>query len=123
MTNLQLIKSIRRSPSRLALLLIPLAICVLGGCTSTQVVTDRKYPPVPVGSVQVLYQEPQRPYETIAFMHRLSGIEHPATGDVATLREDAAELGADAVIVTNTHGMSFYQYAEASLKAIKWTTK
>jgi len=27
------------------------------------------------------------------------------------------------VIVTNTHGMSFYQYAEASVKAIKWTHK
>ena len=103
------------------LLTILAAASFIAACTSTQVVTDQKYPPVAVGSVQVLYQEPQRPYETIAFMHRLSGIEHPVTGDVATLREDAAQLGADAVIVTNTHGMSFYQYAEASVKAIKWT--
>ena len=103
------------------LLTILAADSFIAACTSTQVVTDQKYPPVAVGSVQVLYQEPQRPYETIAFMHRLSGIEHPVTGDVATLREDAARMGADAVIVTNTHGMSFYQYAEASVKAIKWT--
>jgi hypothetical protein len=105
------------------LLTILAAASLIAACTSTQVVTDHKYPPVAVGSVQVLYQEPQRPYETIAFMHRLSGIEHPVTGDVATLREDAARMGADAVIVTNTHGMSFYQYAEASVKAIKWTHK
>jgi len=105
------------------LLTILASASFIAACTTTQVVTDHKYPPVAVGSVQVLYQEPQKPYETIAFMHRLSGIEHPVTGDVATLREDAAQLGADAVIVTNTHGMSFYQYAEASVKAIKWTHK
>jgi hypothetical protein len=99
------------------------AVLLGGGCTSTEVVSEHKYPPVSKESVQVLYQEPQRPYEVIAFMKRVSGVEHPGSGDVATLREDAARLGPNAVIVTNTHGMTFFQYAEASVKAIRWTTK
>jgi cellobiose phosphorylase len=58
-----------------AKILMLAATSFVSACTSTQIVTEHKYPPVPVESVQVLYQEPQRPYETIAFMHRLSGIE------------------------------------------------
>jgi hypothetical protein len=97
------------------------AATFIAACTSTQMVSDRHYPPVPVGSVKVFYQEPKRPYEVIAFLNRKTGIEHPATGDVGGLREEAARLGADALIITETHGMAIASYAEASGKAIKWT--
>src|SRR5207249_2216485 len=61
------------------------------GCSSTDVVSEYTYPAVSAESVKVLYQEPQRPYEVIAFMHKVSRIEHPGSGDVASLREDAAK--------------------------------
>ena len=84
-------------------------------------VDSRRYSPVPVNSVKVLYQEPKEPYEVIALVNRRTGVEHAATGDVSALREEAAKLGADALIVTEAHGMTFFSYAEASGKAIKWT--
>lgn len=86
-------------------------------------VNDRHYSPVPVSSVRVLYQEPKEPYKVIALVNRRSGVEHAATGDVSALREEAARLGADALIIAEAHGMTFFSYAEASGKAIKWTHK
>jgi hypothetical protein len=103
------------------LIAVLFAASFIAACTSTQRVSDRRYPPVSVGSVKVLYQEPKQAYEVIALLNRRSGVEHPVTGDVSGLREEAARLGADALIITEAHGMTFFSYAEASGKAIKWT--
>jgi hypothetical protein len=100
---------------------IPFAVILIAACTSTQMTSSHKYPPVSVDSVEIFYQEPRRPYEVIALINRRSGVEHPASGDVSGLREEAAHLGADALIITEAHGMTVFSYAEASGKAIKWT--
>jgi hypothetical protein len=76
----------------IAILVLLLSFSILlCGCGSTTVV-GHKYPAVPVGSVQVLYQEPKRPYEVIAFVGRLSGVEH-ISADIAGLQKEAAQVG------------------------------
>jgi hypothetical protein len=77
------------------------AASLIVACTSTQRVNDRRYPPASVSSVKVLYQEPKQAYEVIALLNRRSGVEHPVTGDVSGLREEAARLGADALMIAS----------------------
>ena len=108
-------KTIKYVSAAIAVATVP----CLYGCGSTTVV-GHKYPAVPVGSVQVLYQEPKRPYEVIAFVGRLSGVEHIGA-DIAGLQKEAAQVGADAVIVTSAKDMTMWEYAKANGKAIKWT--
>jgi hypothetical protein len=113
---------IKELMQRLFLLIAVLfSVSFIAACTSTQMVNNRHYPAVPVASVKVFYQEPKKPYEVIALLNRRTGVEHPATGDVSGLREEAARLGADALIISEAHGMTVFSYAEASGKAIKWS--
>lgn len=103
------------------ILTLIVAALVLQGCGSTAVV-GHTYPAVSTGSVEVLYQEPKRPYKVIAFVSELHGVEHPGA-DITSLREKAARLGADAVIITSAQDISVWEYAKAAGKAIKWTSK
>ena len=109
-----------REKTMKTLMRVAAAAALLSGCVGSTTVVGHKYPAVPVGSVQLLYQEPKRPYEVIAFVGRLRRVEH-ISADIAGLQEEAAQVGADAVIVTSAKDMTLWEYSKASGKAIKWT--
>lgn len=59
--------------------------------------SDRKHSPRPAATVQILTQEPARPYEVIA--------DFQSRGESAkSLQAKAAKIGADAIIVTYLGG-------------------
>ncbi len=97
-------------------------ISLLCACSSVTTLGTAKYPAVATEHVEVLYQEPKRPYEVLALLShetatRFSGVQDA----VQSCRELAAEAGADAVIITSTYDQTFNTAAKASGKAIKWT--
>jgi hypothetical protein len=100
--------------------LIALISMWITGCGSTIPVSGHQYPPVPVDSVQMLYQEPKRPYEVIPLVGTVGGVR-PLVADIGGLRKEAAQVGADAVIVTEAKNTSMFGRPSASGKAIKWT--
>jgi hypothetical protein len=109
--------TIRRVLSAILLLCLALA----SSCSSITPVSQTTHTAVPSDQVEVLYQEPQRPYEVVAL------ISHEAATRFATVpsviekcRELAAQAGADALIVTSTYDQTFSTAAKASGKAIKW---
>jgi hypothetical protein len=92
---------------------------LITGCGSTIPVSSHHYPPVPVDSVQVLYQEPKRPYEVIAIVGNAGGVT-PFVADIGGLRKAAADVGADALIVTEAKNATLFQKPSTNGKAIKW---
>jgi hypothetical protein len=93
---------------------------MINGCGSTIPVSSHHYPAVSVDSVQMLYQEPKRPYEVIALVGTEGGLR-PFVADIGGLRKQAAQVGADAVIVTDAKNTGMFNAPNASGKAIKWT--
>src|SRR5258705_8885841 len=94
---------------------------LMSACSSVTLLIQTQYPAVAPEHVEVLYQEPKRPYEVIAML------SHEAATRFATVpsviqdcRELAAEAGADAVIITSTYDQTFSTAARASGKAIRW---
>jgi hypothetical protein len=105
----------------LAVLTAPMSVLITG-CGSTIPVSAHHYPAVSVDSVQMLYQEPKRPYEVIALVGTEGGLR-PFVADIAGLRKQAAQVGADAVIVTEAKNTTALQHPSASGKAIKWAKR
>src|SRR5437016_2241074 len=64
------------------------ALAVLAACGSTIPVSAHHYPAVSVDSVQMLYQEPKRPYEVIALVGTGGGLR-PFVADIGGLRKEA----------------------------------
>ena len=95
---------------------------LITGCGSTIPVSSHHYPAVPVDSVQVLYQEPKRPYEVIAIVGNAGGLT-PLVADIGSLRKAAAEVGADALIVTEARNATLFQKPSTNGKAIKWVKR
>jgi len=95
---------------------------LITGCGSTIPVSAHHYPPVSVESVQLLYQEPARPYEVLALVGREGNLT-PFVADVRGLRIEASRVGADAVIVTGAQNTSLFGRNRASGKAIKWVKR
>jgi uncharacterized protein YbjQ (UPF0145 family) len=98
----------RISPAVLALLLG--VILIVGSSCATDVAnryySSKHYPRRPVAQVELLSKEPSHPYEVIAdFQSRNESPE--------AIREKAADIGADAVIVTTLGG----RYSDAE----QWT--
>jgi len=108
--------------TKLITILMTASLMIFAGCESTTVV-GHTYPAVPIGSVQVLYQEPKRPYEVLAFVQSNKSWEMSSAADVADLRKKAAKVGADALLVTSAHGVTMTEWDAALGKAIKWTSK
>jgi hypothetical protein len=102
---------------------IALAFALVGCYGATHQVSEHRYPPTAVGSVQVLYQEPKRPYEVLAFMNHRDTVTLSLKAQINALRKQAAELGADAVVITQAQGLMFgsLQGVNAAGKAIRWT--
>jgi hypothetical protein len=94
-----------------------LVLCVMG-CASdiaNRYYAAEKYPAKPIDQVQVLYDEPSRPYTVIA--------DFQSRGEDANdMREKAAAIGADAVIVTylgGTYGNSEEWAEETNKRTMK----
>ena len=97
------------------------AFWMLSGCSSVTPVGQFAHAPVSVEHVEVLYQEPQRPYDVVALVSHEGGTRFATVpGMVKKCRELAAEAGADAVIITSSYGQTFNTAASAAGKAIRW---
>lgn len=93
----------------------------LSACSSVTPVGATTYPPVAANRVELLYQEPKRPYEVIALLSHEAPSRFSSVQDVVeNCRELGAAAGADAVIITSTYDQSIGTAAKASAKAIKW---
>ena len=76
------------------------AVFVLAGCAvdvANRYYAAGKYPPKPPGQVQILHRNPTRPFEVIADFQ--SKFESPEA-----VRAKAAQIGADAVIISTPGG-------------------
>jgi hypothetical protein len=86
------------------------------GCTSdvaNRYYAGEKYAPKPIDQVEVLYKEPSRPYVVIAdFQSRGE--------DAEDMRKKAADIGADAVIVTYLGG-TYGNNEKWSKESSMWT--
>jgi|GEM_PF-1016860 len=101
--------------------LVLVSACLSFGCSSVTPVTNNINSPRNVDQVEVLYQDPQRPYEVIALIsHEALTRFATVSGVIQKCRELAAKVGADAVIITSTYDQTFNTAAKASGKAIRW---
>ena len=103
--------------------LFSLFAVVLCGCTTVTQVSEKKYPPTDPAKVEILYESPQRPHEVIGLVS-YSGGKGLLGGDTKHLiencKEGAAQLGADAVIVSSLELSGIGRRAKISGTAIKW---
>jgi hypothetical protein len=87
-------------------------------------VSTHHYPAVPVSSVHVIYQEPTKPYEVIALVSHQNSLGLPISWEIAAVREQAAKLGADAVLIIDAKQhipLITGENVKATGNAIKWT--
>ena len=98
------------------------AVIALVGCASSEVmnVGPSTYQPVPVSHVEVLYKEPNRPYEVIALIKHEAGWFSSSEKEIQHARELAAEAGADALLISSAQGNAFSDNPQAQGKAIRW---
>lgn len=103
---------------RLALIAILLGC----GCTTTVLpVSQTHYSPVSAGEVEVLYQEPQRPHEVIALVtYDAASVFAGIPGIIEKCRQEAAQQGADALVITTSKGAVLGRPATVSGQIIKW---
>lgn|ERR1700694_3894308 len=105
--------------------IVCILFCALAfpSCVSTDYVASSKYPPRSVDSVATLFQEPSRPYEVIAFVEaKTVTIFDKPEKMMRQAREQAAAVGADAVIFSSTgkwSGMPGIPGSAAG-RAIRW---
>ena len=91
------------------------------GCSSVIPVSHSAHPAVSVERVEVLYQEPDRPYDVVALVSHEGGTRFATVpGMIQKCRELAAKAGADAVIITSTYGQTLSTAAKAAGKAVRW---
>ena len=97
-------------------------ICILLiGCSSVTPIGSVKYPPAATDSVEILYQEPDKPYVVIALISYESAYRFtPIPKVIEKCQELAAEVGADAIIITSTQGHGANTGPQANGKAVKW---
>ena len=98
-----------------------LGLWFIAGCSSVTPVSQTEHSAVSVQHVEVLYQEPARPYEVVSLVSHEGGTRFATVpGMVQKCRELAAKAGADAVIITSTYGQTLNSAAKAAGKAIRW---
>lgn len=96
----------------LALLILASVICA---CTFSRVnlqVSDIKYPPKNPSAVQVFYEPPKVPYKEIGVVSAETMWTIGAA--IEAMREKAAEVGADAIIIRQTSAASGYMVVTGS---------
>ncbi len=99
------------------LFLLSLVSLLFSGCAfdvANRYYAEERYPPKPVESVEILYEEPAGQYQVIA--------DFQSKGENAEdIRRKAAQIGADAVIVQRLGGV--YGNGEEWAKEEGWTKK
>ena len=94
---------LRDVKGKIAIILLALFVAGCATDVANRYYSDQHYPPRPIDEVAILTNEPARPYEVIA--------DFQSRGDTASsLRSKAAQIGADAIIVTYLGG--FYNSAD-----------
>ena len=83
------------------------AAALLCSCaTSTVPVGVKHYGAVNPSNVRVIYQEPQRPYEVIAFVEQRATAFASVDRVTQLIREEAAKNGGDAILIADSkHGL------------------
>jgi hypothetical protein len=86
-------------------LVITATLVFLAGCASVgvQPISKEVYPPVSIERVEVFYSKrPERAYEEIAMLHYRANHTQLYTSVLELMREKAAAIGADGVIMVNS---------------------
>ena len=104
------------------ILLLALGIVVSGCVTSAgSKVPGRNYAPTDPDSVQVLYDVPTRPFETVGHVDVQRAIFGADSANERKFRTVAATMGADAVIIDVIPKASYFgNYVPGKGRAIKW---
>ncbi len=109
-------------------ILIPILVCwtFFSGCTTGEkkFTTDTRYPATEPKSVEILTNEPDRPYESIGTV-KGKGALYSSDRDLHdAMRKEAAEMGAQAVIIQKKGRLDFDlmgYHNQAKGIAIRWT--
>ena len=78
------------------------AAALLCSCATSVPVNERRYAAVNPSSVRVIYQEPQRPYDVLALLGFDGGLAFSLQDRLEKARIEAAQYGANAVLITDT---------------------
>lgn len=107
----------------LRVILLVAIVFGFSGCASTHYVASAKYNATNPETVEMLFQEPSRPYEVIAFVEaKTVFLWDTPEKMMSQCREEAAKVGADALIFSSTGKWSGMPGVPgvASGRAIKW---
>ena len=94
--------------------------CLTESCTwgYKQATTSQTYSSVPSGQVEILSFPPNRPFKQIGIASAFGYLSTSET--YRKLRKAAADLGADAVIVTHSTPVNMFTYPSVEGAAIKY---
>jgi hypothetical protein len=94
--------------------------CLTQSCTwgYKQFTTSQRYSSVQSEGVEILSFQPSRPFKQIGIVSAVGYISSSET--YRKLRKAAADLGADAVIVTNSTPVNMWTYPSVEGAAIKY---
>ncbi len=106
---------------------VVVALLFVTGCESslntwgtTVPMGPKKYPPVSVESVMILFEAPTREYEQIGLVSSIGGM-FASDGDMfKRMQKEAAQIGADAIIVRTEKGRGPYEYPKTNAIVIKY---
>ena len=96
---------------------LPLVSTILVGCSSTDIVTldSTTRPPTAITEVEVLLEKPERPYKVIArIQFGPAALTNNYQSQTNQVIKRAAELGADAVIVSYSSQVAGYTGGNAT---------
>jgi hypothetical protein len=114
-------KKASRKSKLQALIVMAFILVSLGCASSTHYVSPSRRSATPVESVAVLFQEPKRPYDILAFVQgRSITVFDSSELLMRRAREEAAAAGADAVIFSTTGEGRVGSPRTAEGRAIKW---
>lgn len=94
----------------------------LSGCSASVVMVGPAGPRANVNDVEILYQEPERENQTIAMINHMAQTRFSSLDSVLyTCREEAAKVGADALVVRGMKGAwTGMGGASVEARAVRW---
>lgn len=115
--------------NRLLTSVLVLGVLLSAGCESmntwgtTVPMGGKKYEPVPIESVMILFEAPSREYDQIGLVSSIGGV-FASDGDMfKKMQKEAAQLGADAIIIRTGDKHGPYEYPKTNAIAIKYRQK
>jgi hypothetical protein len=113
--------------------LLALTVAILAGCATGEATktTSKNYTATDPSSVEILFEKPARAYTTIGFVSGTGAKLASQDAVFAAMREEAAKIGADAVLMrsdiseqttfTGNANMPVVAQKKGNALAIKWT--